>query len=120
VIEIGRQLNAIRPLFEYGKWEPFLRDKLGLSPASARRFMQVAEAWGAKSFLGNDLAGIDRHALFMLSAPEVTEAMRIEAADRSAAGEHITVAEARKMKRLITARIARQYYSAAECEGDKT
>jgi hypothetical protein len=93
LIEIGRELNAIRPRIPHGKWENFLNDELGLSQPSAYRLMRIAKAF--ESFPRNDLRAFDRHAMYLLSAPDVTESTRAEAVDRAAAGEHISLDVAR-------------------------
>jgi hypothetical protein len=98
VVEIGRQLNAIRPLIPERKWQQWLKDEFGMSQPTAYRFMRIAKERGDDiAFRGNAIERMDRHALFFLSSPDVSEDVRAEAVNRAAGGEHITEAEARNL-----------------------
>jgi len=70
IIEIGRELIAAKAQVAHGEWLPWLRDEFEWGETTARKYMQVAEAF--KSALGVDFAGltIDASALYALSAPD--------------------------------------------------
>src|SRR4051794_39836821 len=62
--------------------------EFGWSDETARNFVRVSEAFGAKFQPGWDLP-IDTSALYLLAAPRVPEALRVEAVERAEAGERI-------------------------------
>src|SRR4051794_4788134 len=62
--------------------------EFGWSDETARKFVRVSEAFGAKFQPGWDLP-IDTSALYLLAAPRVPEALRVEAVERAEAGERI-------------------------------
>jgi hypothetical protein len=98
VLEIGRQLNAIRLLIPKRKWQQWLKNEFGMSQPTAYRFMRIAKEFGDDiAFPRNAIDRIDRHALFLLSDPNVSKALRLEVATRAQAGERVSHAAAREM-----------------------
>ncbi len=100
IIEVGRELIAAKAECGHGNWLGWLKDEFGWSEATAKNYMNVARAFGAKSLPGSDLPGtIDAHALYALASPRVPQIVRDEAVERAEAGERITKAEANEMIR---------------------
>jgi hypothetical protein len=101
IIEIGRELNAIRPLIPKRKWQRWLKDEFGMSQPTAYRFMRIAKEFGDVgddiAFPGNSIDRIDRHALFLLTDPNVSRAIRFEVVARANAGERISKETMREM-----------------------
>src|SRR4051794_28084474 len=49
IIEIGRDLIAMKRRLGHGRFLPWIASEFGMSDQSARNFMNVAEAFGGKS-----------------------------------------------------------------------
>ena len=49
IIEIGRDLLAVKASLPHGSFLPWIEAEFGMSERSARRFMQVADVYAGKS-----------------------------------------------------------------------
>jgi hypothetical protein len=94
IVEIGNRLIAVRKTCEHGEWLPWLDREFGWSDQTARNFMSVAEGFKSQTVLN---LPIDAGALYRLSGPKVSPAIREEAIALAEAGEHITKAKAEEM-----------------------
>lgn len=105
IIEVGRELIAAKAELPHGEWLPWLEREFGWDERTARRYMQVAEAFTIKSDSVSDFTGltIDATALYALSAPAVPIEVREQAVQEAAAGKRITAEEA---DRLIAQHVA--------------
>lgn len=45
IIEIGRELRWVKSNLEHGKWEQWVKEKLGFHPTTAWRFMRAVDVW---------------------------------------------------------------------------
>lgn len=45
IIEIGRELRWVKSTLEHGKWEQWVKEKLGFHPTTAWRFMRAVYVW---------------------------------------------------------------------------
>lgn len=104
VIEVGKDLLAIKAALEHGQFGAWLKAEFGWSERTARNFMAVAEQFG-KSAKVADLP-IQASAAYLLAAPAVPDEARQVAIRKAEAGEEITfaaakeiVAEAKKRRR---------------------
>lgn len=96
VIEIGRDLIAVKDALPHGQFGPWIRAELGWPERTVRNFMAVAEAFGSKSAIIADL-GIQPTAAYLLAAPSVPDEARLMAVERAQSGEKITITVAREL-----------------------
>jgi hypothetical protein len=74
IIEIGRDLLAVRADLDHGQFGPWLRSEFGWTERTARNFMTVAECFG-KTEIISDLQ-IEPTAAYLLAAPSTPENAR--------------------------------------------
>jgi hypothetical protein len=90
IIEIGRELIAAKAEVRHGEWLQWLDREFGWSIETARKFMQVAEAFPE---IPTRLE-FDASALYALSSSDVPQEARDAAITQAKAGEHVTKAHA--------------------------
>ena len=114
IIEIGRELVEARKQIRGEKpWEDWLAAEFGWAERQAYKFIAVATAFSAASLVTTDLT-IEAGALYVLSAPEVSQAVRdaaIERAEAAFATKYDTVSHFTGLTIDATALYAR-------CRGD--
>lgn len=103
-VEAGLELIAASEEVEHRQWVVWLRDELGLSVDSARRYMKVADVFRGR-IVPSSLADVtfEAKALYLLARSSIPQEIRDEAVERAERGERITLAEAEK---LIIERVA--------------
>jgi Protein of unknown function (DUF3102) len=99
IIEIGQRLIAVRETCEHGEWLSWLDQEFRWSDRTARRFIDVVEAFGSKLDTVSDLP-INAGALYFLAGPTVPPAAR--GSGRARRGERITKDAADKLIREKT------------------
>ncbi len=99
IIEIGRDLIAVKKALGHGRFLDWIDDEFGMSDQTARRFMHVAEAFGDKI---NTVLNLPQAVLYELAAPSMPPAIRAEAIERAVQGE------------LPTAETVREFAQAAK------
>jgi hypothetical protein len=102
VIEIGQRLSEVHNRLAqrgHGRWTQWLHDEFGWSDNAARRYMDIAGAWGelVSDKISETNVFIDISALHLLSHEAVPPEIRAEAIDKAEAGERITLAEAKEL-----------------------
>lgn len=106
IIEIGRDLLAIKDRIGHGNFLPWIEAEFGMSMSSATRFMQVTEAYGGKIVT---VANLDVTALYALAAPKTPIEVREEIERMIEAGEVVTKATVIGLKaELETAKKGRE------------
>jgi hypothetical protein len=91
IIEIGRRLIDAKQIAGHGGWLPWLEREFGWSDNTAERFVQVAKKVAKFPNLGD--LDVPVSGLYLLASPS-TPAEVIEAvAERSAAGERLSIAD---------------------------
>jgi Protein of unknown function (DUF3102) len=92
IIEVGRKLIAAKAQVAHGEWLPWLDREFGWNERTARRYMQVSEAFAIKSDTVSDFTGltIDASALYALASPKVPEDARDKAIEIAKAGTRVT------------------------------
>lgn len=98
IIEIGRDLIAVKSSIGHGNFLPWVEAEFGMSDQTARRFMQVADAYGGKS---NIVLNLDPTALYALAAPKTPIEVREEIERMIEAGEVVTKATVAQLKAEI-------------------
>jgi len=86
IVEIGRELVAVKEGIGHGRFLPWLRAEFGWSVATAQRFMQVAGAFPEMPHR----AAFDSRALYLLAAGDVPDEVRERFVERAASGERVT------------------------------
>lgn len=97
IIEIGRDLIAVKESLPHGSFLPWIEAEFAMSDQTARNFMNVAVQYGGKSQTVLDLNPTALYAL-AASEPEVRE--RIEA--MIAAGEVVTKATVQELRQRLS------------------
>lgn len=95
IIEIGRDLLAVKDRIGHGNFLPWIEAEFGMGQATAYRFMQVAEAYGSKI---TTVINLDPTALYALAAPKTPLEVREEIEKMIEAGEVVTKATVAKLK----------------------
>jgi len=87
IIEIGRELIAVKAKVGHGNFGPWLSAEFGWGDRTARRFMSVAEQFGDKT---DTVADLGAKVLYALAAPNCSDEVRTEFIARAEAGDRIT------------------------------
>lgn len=98
IIAIGLDLIAAKERLPHGAFLPWIEAEFGMAGQTARRFMQVAEAYGDKN---NIMLNLTPTALYELAAPSTPEPVRQIVEQKAEAGESITVEEVKRLKREL-------------------
>ncbi|MBF9050625.1 DUF3102 domain-containing protein [Roseobacter sp. HKCCD9010] len=113
IVAIGLDLIAVKERLPHGAFLPWIEAEFGMSRPTATRFMQVAEVYRDKVFTLNNL---DPTVLYELAAPSTPSEVRDAVEARTEAGEAVTAAEIKRMKREIAEERARADH--AETQAD--
>jgi hypothetical protein len=100
IIEIGKDLAAVKEKIGHGNWLPWLDAEFGMGDSTARRLMRVANKFGGKSV---SLTDFTKEALYELAAPSTPDEVVDAAVAKIAAGGTVTVDDVRKLKAEIKA-----------------
>lgn len=95
IIEIGRELTAIKAELPHGQFLPWIAAEFEMSERTARDFMQVHERFGGKSAI---IADFKPTILYALSAPSTPESVIEKAVEQAEAGDKVTVADVKQWK----------------------
>src|SRR6516165_4145631 len=89
IIAIGRKLVEVKEQVGHGRYEAFVRDRLGFSLSSALRFVrayQMLESAKLADLRTLETVQIDCRALYLLSSPATPEQVRAAALEAAASG----------------------------------
>ena len=70
IIDIGRDLVAVKNILGHGNWLPWLEAEFGMTSMTAQRFIQVAENIGTKT---NTMLDLPPTVLYALAAPSTSD-----------------------------------------------
>src|SRR6516165_6269865 len=99
IIAIGRKLVEVKKRVGHGRYEAFVRDRLGFSLSSALRFVrayQMLESVKLADLRTLETVQIDCSALYLLSSPATPEPVRTAALEAAACGRQIRHAEVKE------------------------
>lgn len=82
LLDIGKELTEAKQRLPHGQFGDWLSVEFDMSDRSARHFMQVYQVYGSKS---ETVSVLNDSALYLLSAPSVTEEAREQAEDEAKA-----------------------------------
>jgi hypothetical protein len=103
IIDIGDALLEVRERLSHGEFLPWIAREFGWSERHARRFMEIARAFGKTANMSDlkpfqlDMVRVGMAALHILSQPEVPQAAREQAIQEASQGERLTQARARQL-----------------------
>lgn len=80
MIAIGQKLAEVKALLPHGQFEDWCQVEFDMSQRTAQRMMAAAEVFGDKS---DTVSLLSDSAMYMLSAPSVPEAARIEVIEQA-------------------------------------
>lgn len=80
MIIIGQKLTSVKALLQHGQFEDWCSVEFDMSQRTAQRMMAAAETFGDK---GDTVSLLSDSAMYMLSAPSVPEAARVEVIEQA-------------------------------------
>lgn len=80
MIVIGQKLTEVKALLPHGQFEDWCRVEFEMSQRTAQRMMAAAEVFGDKN---DTVSLLSDSAMYMLSAPSVPEAARVEVIEQA-------------------------------------
>lgn len=96
IIEIGRELTAVKPSLE-GTFDAWFEAETGLDRHMAYKFIQVSEKFGA---VNNLPSTISPTVLYLLSAPSTPETVVQQAIEKAESGEDVSVKWVKERKQI--------------------
>lgn len=111
IIEIGRELTAIKAELPHGQFLPWIAAEFEMTPWTANQFMNAADRFGDKNEIITYFKPTILYALSALSAPSTPESVIEKAIGQAEAGDKVTVANVKRWK--DAALLAAQFTSVA-------
>lgn len=99
IIEIGKDLIAIKEQLPHGQFLPWIESEFEMSDQTAKNFMNVAERFPQ---IPNNLE-FKPTILYQLAAPSTPESVVEKAIEKAESGESVTVAEIKQLKADVKA-----------------
>lgn len=91
IVEIGRELVAVKARVAHGRYNAFVTERLGWSMQSALNFTRVYEVVKSTKFVDLGVLTIDASSLYLLAAPSTPPDVREQAGSLNArAASHFT------------------------------
>jgi NADH dehydrogenase/NADH:ubiquinone oxidoreductase subunit G len=100
IIEIGRELTAVKAELPHGQFLPWIEREFEMSHVTATQFMNVAERFGGQIL--NNLT-FKPTVLYALAAPSTPESVVNKAIEKVEAGDTVTVADVKDWKAELEA-----------------
>jgi hypothetical protein len=105
IIEIGRELTAVKERIGHGNFQSWIESEFSWSLKTAERFMQVTDYFTTDEKIDIvTILNVDITALYELAAPSTPEEVRSVVADKLRAGDTVTIAEVKELKRVAKER----------------
>ena len=103
IIETGERLQKVKQRLQHGEFMTWVENEIKCHYSTALHFMRVWETFGEQKEQIAD-AGINVSVLYLLSAPSMPEHLRTEIVEMAKAGNSISFAEAKRLKKEYTER----------------
>lgn len=87
VVEIGRELIAVKEAIGHGNFTPWLNEQFGWTERTARNYMSVAEQFASKR---KCVSGLPLATVYKLAAPSTPAPIREKLVERLEAGEELS------------------------------
>jgi hypothetical protein len=95
IIEIGRELTAVKEDLPHGQFLPWIAAEFEMSDQTARNFMMVSDRFSDKF---KTVLNFTPKILYALSAPSTPESVIDKAIEKAESGEKVTVADVKDWK----------------------
>jgi response regulator of citrate/malate metabolism len=103
IIETGERLQRVKQRLQHGEFMTWVENELKCHYSTALHFMRVWETFGEQKEQIADV-GINVSVLYLLSAPSMPEQLRAEIVEMAKAGNPISFAEAKRLKKEYSER----------------
>ena len=103
IIETGERLQRVKQKLQHGEFMAWVENEIKCHYSTALHFMRVWETFGEQKEQIAD-AGINVSVLYLLSAPSMPEQLRTEIVEMAKAGNPVSFAEAKRLKKEYTER----------------
>ncbi|MFM2312614.1 MAG: hypothetical protein RLZZ04_1890 [Cyanobacteriota bacterium] len=103
IIETGERLQRVKQRLQHGEFMTWVENELKCHYSTALHFMRVWETFGEQKEQIADV-GINVSVLYLLSAPSMPEQLRTEIVEMAKAGNPVSFAEAKRLKKEYTER----------------
>lgn len=103
IIETGERLHKVKQKLKHGEFMTWVEKEIRCHYSTALHFMRVWQTFGDRK---EQIAhiGINASVLYLLSAPSTPEKLRIDIVERAKAGNPVSFAEAKRLKKEYTQR----------------
>lgn len=103
IIETGERLYRVKRRIKHGEFQKWIENEIKCHYSTALHFMRVWETFGQKKEQIAEI-GINVSVLYLLSAPSMPEELRTEIVEMAKAGNPVSFAEAKRLKKEYTKR----------------
>jgi CheY-like chemotaxis protein len=103
IIETGERLQRVKQRLQHGEFMTWVENEIKCHYSTALHFMRVWETFGEQKEQIADV-GINVSVLYLLSAPSMPEQLRTEIVEMAKAGNLVSFAEAKRLKKEYTER----------------
>lgn len=100
IIEIGRELTAVKEELPHGQFLPWIAAEFEMSKETAQNFLSVYERFGGKNVI---ITNLKPTILYALSAPSTPDSVIEKAIEKAESGEKVTVADVKDWKAELEA-----------------
>lgn len=101
IIETGERLHRVKQRLQHGEFMTWVENEIKCHYSTALHFMRVWETFGEQKEEIADV-GINVSVLYLLSAPSMPEQLRTEIIEMAKAGNPISFADAKRLKKEYT------------------
>ena len=98
IIETGERLHRVKQRLKHGEFMTWVENEIKCHYSTALHFMRVWETFGEQKEQIADV-GINVSVLYLLSAPSMPEQLRTEIVEMAKAGNPVSFAEAKRLKK---------------------
>ena len=110
IIETGERLHRVKQRLQHGEFMTWVENEIKCHYSTALHFMRVWETFGEQKEQIADV-GINVSVLYLLSAPSMPEELRTEIVEMAKAGNPVSFAEAKRLKKEYTERQSDDSYT---------
>lgn len=103
IIETGERLHRVKQRLQHGEFMTWVENEIKCHYSTALHFMRVWETFGEQKEQIVDV-GINVSVLYLLSAPSMPEELRTEIVEMAKAGNPVSFAKAKRLKKEYTER----------------
>ncbi|MEQ3625974.1 MAG: DUF3102 domain-containing protein [Celeribacter sp.] len=115
ILSIGAELADVKEKMPHGSFGIWISAEFGMTIRTAQNLMQVHERYGKCETVSH----LPPAALYALAAPSVPEEVRAEVHSRAAAGETVSAAEIKRLKREHAAAIEAANNRASQAQQER-